>query len=1076
MLATFVPGLPGDLPVLRGVLALLAIVVLTLPACEGRKHPEPVLLNTYTDVPVVPNQPMNFPLPRSTKPILVEILNSEAKLDSQVILASSEVTSHVRFEFQRSVPIFHYVDPVHADNAPSLLIKPVQAPREARLSVRIYALPNPDGGNRNLAEAWKDLARGQQLVGTMDQQAWIPNLSALESARKRFDRLNLDINALWAAYLKAFTLYFPLYRYSEAAGSANLLLEEIDDLERSGMAPDQLDTLRVLTHQLAGQILLEFDARGDQQQKQSRFEIAREHFNAARFLAESSGMQFEETWAINNLGISYYYEDQLDLALEHYALALNQSESSQDAYLIALIGSNMAVEQQRRGHVNEAVHTLQRIEHAPAMRDNPVEREHVLGLLGHYYLKLYRFPEALEALNEALYWSELLESSESRGRNRFKLGRAYREMGQTEKARSLVQKAVPDLEAVQDLRELSNAHQLLADLYRANGNYEAMLHHRMLEGEVLDTERDRADWLFSRAEDALAQNQKSLAVEGFRDSARVYGEAGFTSWSDFATLSACAAGITPEHTALCSIEQVRPRYQEIRKIQASAPALQARFDWVRLLTSQGEQEAALREARDLVDSIQFYRQVLPGVLGAWYWDARQKIFTHYLQLKLDLPGSANSSKTDALLALDRLRNSALRPNPGGESGVLNDSKPLDSSDSLVEEAQDGGAGSIRSLLALRDQAETPEEAVRAQRLIDRELILRRQSASGKPAVSVTDFLSQLRTLPDDWSVVSYYLAGPDALAWVGHKAGLQLVDLGPSDAILELINRVRTGLRIYNQQSLDSDLAALGEALVSPILPQLKFNVLVSAGGGLSDLPLELLPIEGHPLIENHQVMHIQSIQNISRSVNTADSAVVPRQIFLAGDPGAGQSAQGVLPGTQRELQAVREIFPAATTVIHRQDTLDVQVFRGEAFRSADIVHLASHALIDREYPELSRLVLSQGTDGEPAFLTPADIDGTPLAARLIVLSACETVGLNSFEFDNRMGFVTQLLQQSEALVIASLWPVSDRVTSEFMETFYQLLAVSGNAPEALRSAKLLYRRKAGPENRAWAAFQLFTH
>ena len=1062
---TIAPGFIGAYPALLVLLSIVLVFVLS--ACGGGDRSGPVLVHSYSNVAVVSNEPVDFPLPPSTKPLLVEILGIEAKLDSQIVLANDEVISRVRFEFLRSVPTYHYIDPIHADKTPRLRVTAVHAPLGARMSIRILALPGTPDGNQDLTKAWEDMARGQQLVESMDPQAWAPNLSALESARNRFEGLTLDANALWAAYQEAYILYFPLYRFKEAAAGANRILQGLDDLEQKGEATDQLNTLRVLTLQLAGQILLEFDTRTIKHDKKSRFEAARRHFEVARTLANTSGLQFEETWAINNLGIAYYYEDELDLAFEHYALALRHSEESQDGYLIALIGSNMAVEQQRRGHISEAVWTLQRIKNAPAIQGNPMEREHVLGLLGDYYLKLYRFPEALEALNEALYWSEILESSESRGRNRFKLGRAYREMGQTAKAKTLAQESVPDLEAVQDQRELSNAHKLLADLNRSAGDYEGMQRNRRLEGKALDTERDRADWLFSRAQDALAQEQQSMAVEGFRNSARVYGEAGFRSWSDIATLRACAAGVKEASSDSCSIENIEPRYQSIRKMQASAPALQARSDWIHLLKSQGKQQAAVAEARDLVDSIQFYRQVLPGILGAWYWDARQEIFTDYLQLMMELPGSVESAKPEALLALDRLRNSALAPNHGAQYHKQNDS-PFDGE-------PDGGSDSIRELLALRDQAETPNDVVRAQRLIDRELVMRRQQSPGNPERNSMDFLSLLRTLPDDWSIVSYYLAGPRALAWVGDRAGMQLIELGSSATILELINRARIGLRIYNQQSLESDLSALGEALVNPIRPHLKFNVMVSAGGVLNDLPLEILPIEGRPMIENHQVMTIQSIQNISLTVQATLSGIAPRRIFLAGDPGNSQNTQSELSGTRHEMEAIKEIFPAAVTVVHRQDALDAEIFKGSAFRSADIIHLASHAQIDREYPELSRLMLSQGPDGEPAFLTPADIDGLALAARLIVLSACETVGLNEFEFDNRMGFVTQLLHQSDALVIASLWPVSDRATSEFMETFYQLLAVSGNVPEALRSAKLLVRRKADSNNRAWAAFQLFT-
>ena len=74
--------------------------------------------------------------------------------------------------------------------------------------------------------------------------------------------------------------------------------------------------------------------------------------------------------------------------------------------------------------------------------------------------------------------------------------------------------------------------------------------------------------------------------------------------------------------------------------------------------------------------------------------------------------------------------------------------------------------------------------------------------------------------------------------------------------------------------------------------------------------------------------------------------------------------------------------------------------------------------------------------DGGSAYVTPADLEGMTLAARLVVLSACETVGVNRFDFDNRLAFVTQLLRQSEALVVASLWPVSDGVTASLMADF----------------------------------------
>ncbi|NNK52500.1 MAG: CHAT domain-containing protein, partial [Xanthomonadales bacterium] len=70
---------------------------------------------------------------------------------------------------------------------------------------------------------------------------------------------------------------------------------------------------------------------------------------------------------------------------------------------------------------------------------------------------------------------------------------------------------------------------------------------------------------------------------------------------------------------------------------------------------------------------------------------------------------------------------------------------------------------------------------------------------------------------------------------------------------------------------------------------------------------------------------------------------------------------------------------------------------------------------------------------------------------------------------------VTQMLQQSDALVVASLWPVSDRVTAEFMADFYRELARAGDIPAALRATKLRRGATSETRDRAWAAFQLFS-
>jgi tetratricopeptide (TPR) repeat protein len=1046
----------------------VSTVLVCLAGCGPGESAQPVALETHADLPVVSGEPIELPIPRAAGPVLVEIHGAGANLDTRVVSPDRDDLSRVRFEYLRSAPAYHVVAAAGETPGPTLRIIPVQAPGGASVRVAFHRLPDAGPDSDELTEAWRDLARGQQYVGTMNPADWGGNLAALESAQARFERLGHRRPALWAAFFRAYLLYFPLYRYEAASAGAHAVLDAVESAPAEETAVSGLVTIAVLAHQLAGQILLESKAGGSHASGKPPLTAARDHFALARELAGEAGLAFEETWALNNLGIAWFYGDQLNLALENYEQALQRAEAERDNYLVALIGSNIAVAQERLGRIDEAVKTLERLGREPALRNSAMEREHLLSLLGAYYLKLYRFPEALRALNEALSWSEKLESSENRGRNRVMLGRAYREMGQPEKALTFARLAIPDLQAVEDVRGLRQAHRLLADLHRLQGDFGAMEQERARQWELRppQTDLDRADWLFSRAEDAVAAGDPPAAAERFRQSREAYAAAGFNTRAGIARIHACAAGAGPESPPDCSIDSLQALYRDIEALQASAPALRARFAWARLLAAGGRRDQALAEAERLVDDIRFYRRTLPGVLGAWYWDARESILTFYLQLMDDRPAAPGSGRPDVLLALDRLRNAGAPVVPAGSS---------DAAGSPPGAHETAPGTSLRSLLAQRDRAASPAERVEAQRLIDRELAGRPPDPATGGETDVDGLTAELARLPPDWSLVAFYLAGPAALAWVADHEAIERIALGPAEPILARIERVKTGLRVYNEPALEADLDELGRLLLEPVEGKLRFNVMLAAGGALSDLPLDAVPVGGSPFIENYQVMHIQSIRSAARNARRAGAPLEPKRLFLAGDPDLAAGSLHALPGSRRELEALRAAFPAAESHVFTGRSLTGAALLRGAFASSDLVHLASHAVIDRDYPELSRLMVSGPGDGGSAYVTPADLDGIDLAARLVVLSACETVGLNRFDFDNRLGFVTQLLRQSDALVVASLWPVSDRVTAGLMADFYGELADSGDIPAALRSARLRQRAAARPGDHSWAAFQLFS-
>ena len=99
------------------------------------------------------------------------------------------------------------------------------------------------------------------------------------------------------------------------------------------------------------------------------------------------------------------------------------------------------------------------------------------------------------------------------------------------------------------------------------------------------------------------------------------------------------------------------------------------------------------------------------------------------------------------------------------------------------------------------------------------------------------------------------------------------------------------------------------------------------------------------------------------------------------------------------ELKSISRRFSKAETTLLTGVELGPQGFETSSFSEAELIHLATHAELDRRHPELSRILLSPDSTGEN-YLTPLQLRGRDFNARLVVLSACEIVGQESFEFE----------------------------------------------------------------------------
>jgi CHAT domain-containing protein len=114
------------------------------------------------------------------------------------------------------------------------------------------------------------------------------------------------------------------------------------------------------------------------------------------------------------------------------------------------------------------------------------------------------------------------------------------------------------------------------------------------------------------------------------------------------------------------------------------------------------------------------------------------------------------------------------------------------------------------------------------------------------------------------------------------------------------------------------------------------------------------------------------------------------------------------------------------------------------------VLHFACHGWADRDDPLDSGLLLA----GDEALTVRELMELRPSAARLAVLSACESAVAGTDLPDEVIGLPTGMLQAGVAGVVGSLWSVADASTMVLVTRFYELWRGGLTPAEALRRAQ----------------------
>jgi tetratricopeptide (TPR) repeat protein len=211
-----------------------------------------------------------------------------------------------------------------------------------------------------------------------------------------------------------------------------------------------------------------------------------------------------------------------------------------------------------------------------------------------------------------------------------------------------------------------------------------------------------------------------------------------------------------------------------------------------------------------------------------------------------------------------------------------------------------------------------------------------------------------------------------------------------------------------------------------------------------------------------------------------APSASILRDLRQLPDRAAGEAAEVVvlmgeenekgetLHGAKREVEHLAQSYKGV-------DVFVIPALGGSLkdnpFPGADLLHIAAHARGDDNNSWQSSVIFGPG---ESLRLRAADLAEMELAARLVVLSSCSSAGGRILSGEGVLGLTSAFLASGVPSVVATLWPVDDLATAQFMQIFYRQLARGETAGRALCEARNLFRQN--PETAHpfyWAGFIL---
>jgi CHAT domain-containing protein/Tfp pilus assembly protein PilF len=851
-------------------------------------------------------------------------------------------------------------------------------------------------------------------------------------------------------------------------------------------------------------------------------------------LLRSAGDRAGEANALDNAGVAYSGTGDQRKALDYYDQAARIFRELQDRHLLAELSGNMGVAYDNLGEYRRSLeHHETELALTRELSDRASEAV-TLNNIGSAWSGLGDYQKALDAYNAALEINRLLDNQWNVSINLNNIAWVYHQMGDRQHALTYYQKSLELTRKVNDKRRLASSLNNIAAIHVELGEYRKAIeiHNEALalrrdvgnvEGEALSLhnlattyakwgQRKTASDYFERslALQRSSENPYMLArtlraigafdrEDGDPDRAR-------PSLDEALAISRAIRDRKGEAETLADVAKVERDLGNLNTARERAGEALAAFESVRLTVTSPSLRASL------VASVRDVQELQIDVLMRLHAQEPEQGFSAAALLSNE-HGRARS-------LLEMLRESGVEIRGGVDPALVERERDLGRLISAKAEAQ------TRRLNAKRDD----DAIVSAQRELDA-LTLELEQAQSRirevspqyaaltqPAPLSLDEI-QTMVLDENTVLLEYALGSRKSFLWAVTSSSMEAFELPPGSDIesaarraydlLTARNRKPPGetpaarsARVRQADEAYRDAArAVSRMLLDPVAARIgNKRLLIVAEGVLQYLPFGALPEPGaeSPLMAAHEIVTAPSASVIAvlrqeaarhqpapkllavlaDPVFHGDDARITEKTALRSASSAGIQNLARLRFSRVEAEEIARL--AGTGLVFK--ALDFEASRETAMKPElgeyRIVHFATHSLLNNERPELSGVVLSLvDRAGRPqnGFLRLYDIYNLRLNAELVVLSACRTALGEEVKGEGLIGLTRGFLYAGAPRVVATLWEVDDRTTSEAMKQFYQGLLGRGERPaEALRAAQVaLWKSTGWDAPYYWAAFTL---